>query len=185
MKCLKASVLALSSLFAFSLQAEGGAVVLNRSPFGFQCGMTAEQIIHLVGKIALKESQGDALTLATAPRPNSAFESYRLIISPEKGLLWMGGHAPRGVEGYDSFINMRKAVSRVYGAPGRASEDNSSGFRMAMWDLKSTLPNGVTAIVLDDLEDKDPLLLIYECDGFKTYLASKKANARAVAKTSK
>lgn len=175
----------LPSLFALSLQADGGDIVLSPTPFGFQCGMTTEQIIRLVGKSALKEAQGDTLILTAAPRPNPAFESYTLIVSPERGLLRMDGlAAPKAYAsvGIDFlYSDIREAVSRIYGPPKAAHEDNSLGFRLAVWDLKSTHPSGISYIALDTGKS---LQLCYECDGFKTYLASNDAPSAAVASTS-
>jgi hypothetical protein len=134
--------------------------------------MTGEQILRLVGKSALKEAQGDRLTLMTAPRPYLGFETYQLTVSPEEGLLRMdarGSHVNANdspnLGRNDAFSGIREAVSRTYGAPMTAIP----GVRTAVWDLKSTHPNGINFILLDD---QISLYLSYACDGFGAYRAS-------------
>jgi len=58
-------------------------------PFGFQMGMTREQIIKLVGKSAVDQeySKNDVLAVRRAPVSDPAFEEYELVISPTEGLL--------------------------------------------------------------------------------------------------
>ena len=65
--------------------AKGGGT--PSGPFGFEYGMTREQIIKLIGKQAVKETKGDTMDVTTAPKPHPAFERYILIVSPDKGLL--------------------------------------------------------------------------------------------------
>ena len=56
-------------------------------PFGFEAGMTKEQIIEIVGSAAIKETTGDTTIFSNAPKADPIFESYALRISPEHGLL--------------------------------------------------------------------------------------------------
>jgi hypothetical protein len=58
-------------------------------PFGFERGMTREQIVQIVGKDAVdaKSSTGNMMMVTKAPKSNPAFENYLLIISPTQGLL--------------------------------------------------------------------------------------------------
>jgi hypothetical protein len=148
----------------------GEAGILSPSPFGFRFGMTAEQIIGLVGRNAVAETKGDVLVLTTAPRPHAAFDSYTLIISPETGLLWIEGHRNHaktdrtGVETHDAFVEIRDAIGVRFGPPALVSS------LMDRWEEgKSGLPRGMRAIVVVGSE-----LLSYESDGLAAYLASKK-----------
>jgi hypothetical protein len=137
--------------------------------------MAADEILRLVGKAALKNVQGDKLTLATAPKPYSGFETYQLTVSGEQGLLRIdarGNHLDATVASSsgrnDAFSGIREAVSRTYGAPMTAMP----GVRTAVWDLKSTHPNDIYFILLDD---RDSLFLSYACDGFEDYRAPAEA----------
>jgi TonB family protein len=62
-----------------------------RGPFGFQMGMTREQIIKLVGRSAVDQeySKNDVLAVRRAPVSDPAFEEYQLVISPTEGLLYV------------------------------------------------------------------------------------------------
>ena len=88
---------ALPTLVVPSLLAQGGEAILGANPFGFRCGMTAEQVVDLVGKDAVKEAPDDvpaalrergfrSLRTAMAPQPYPAFGSYSLIVSPQQGV---------------------------------------------------------------------------------------------------
>lgn len=166
-----------SSLFALSLQAQGGDV-LDRTPFGFACGMTTDQIIHLVGRGAVTKTDGDALTLTTAPRPSAAFRSYLLAISPTQGLLRIDGHAASNNTVRSQYEDMREAISQTYGPASKVfgPTDDGRGYLYAtFWKFKSTLPNRIQSIVLTFETDNSPLLLSYECSGYEEYAHSKKA----------
>jgi hypothetical protein len=66
------------------------ATPANSGPFGFEHGMTREQVVTLVGRDAVKHFKGDLddiVTLVTAPKPHPDFEEYMLMISPERGLV--------------------------------------------------------------------------------------------------
>jgi hypothetical protein len=56
-------------------------------PFGFQYGMSKQDIIRLVGRASVKDEKSDMLTVTTAPKSHPVFEYYMLMISPQKGLL--------------------------------------------------------------------------------------------------
>ncbi len=62
-------------------------------PFGFEPGVTKDQIIALLGKSTIKMSQGDSYILSTAPKPHPDFEEYLLVISPSKGLLKVAAYS--------------------------------------------------------------------------------------------
>jgi hypothetical protein len=107
----------------------------SAGPFGFEKGMTRDQIIKLVGKDAvdLKASHGGFLKLSTAPKPHSAFESYWLIISPTNGLVKVNASG-KTIETGDSGVELRSAfddvvagVRQKYGAPLHAYDSCDGG----------------------------------------------------------
>lgn len=110
--------LALGVLLSITCTAQSG-------PFGFQKGMTRTQIVHLVGQSAvdIKHSSGDTVTLKTAPKPNSRFDSYVLLISPTDGLvkvLGIGSVIQTGDDGSDlksAYDDVVEAVTQKYGEP--------------------------------------------------------------------
>ena len=94
-------------------------------PFGFEKGMTKEQIIVLVGKDAVdeKKSTGNVLVLNTAPKANPDFDSYTLTISPKKGLYSIEASGKPIFIG-DEGGSLRRlynltvaAIANKYGAP--------------------------------------------------------------------
>jgi hypothetical protein len=95
----------------------------SAGPFGFEYGMTKDAVIKLVGKDAVKEDKGDTLILRTAPRPHELFESYIVIISPERGLLKVLASSQDintsryGDEIKAQFEIIRKGLENVYGEP--------------------------------------------------------------------
>jgi hypothetical protein len=56
-------------------------------PFGFDYGMTKQQVIDKLGRNALSKDSGINVLFNTAPKPHPDFEAYILAFSPEKGLL--------------------------------------------------------------------------------------------------
>jgi hypothetical protein len=56
-------------------------------PFGFDYGMTKQQVIDKLGRTALSKDSGINVLFNTAPKPHPDFEAYILAFSPEKGLL--------------------------------------------------------------------------------------------------
>jgi hypothetical protein len=107
----------------------------SAGPFGFEKGMTREQIIALVGKNTVKASgtHDDTLEVATAPKPHSAFESYFLVISPNKGLLKviaMGKTIATGDSGAEirsAFDGIVTGVTQKYGPPFKAFDFCNGG----------------------------------------------------------
>jgi hypothetical protein len=57
------------------------------APFGFEYGMSEQQILRMLGSDSLMKIEGDIFYFSKAPKPNDAFEFYALQISPQKGLL--------------------------------------------------------------------------------------------------
>jgi|SRR5271157_876430 len=90
-------------------------------PFGFEKGMTQQQVIHLLGKPM--SSKGDHLMFSTAPKPHAGYAVYSLIFSPKEGLLKVvaGGHFiptdDHGTELRDTFQDVVEGISRKYGKP--------------------------------------------------------------------
>lgn len=90
-------------------------------PFGFEKGMTQQQVIHLLGKPM--KSDGDQLMFDTAPKPHAAYVVYALDFSPKAGLLRVvaGGHTVRtddhGTELRSAYEDTVQGISRKYGEP--------------------------------------------------------------------
>ncbi len=92
-------------------------------PFGFNYGMTKDQIIAIVGKDAVIKNEGFVLRVLKAPEADNRFEAYSLIISPDKGLLKIiaaGQTIDSGDYGMEiqvGFKTLKDSVVAVYGAP--------------------------------------------------------------------
>ena len=95
----------------------------SAGPFGFEYGMTKDAVIKLVGKDAVKEDKGDMLVLKTAPKPHELFDTYYVMISPERGLLKIRASSrdidtsQYGDEIKEQFGVIRKGLEKVYGEP--------------------------------------------------------------------
>src|ERR1022692_499801 len=194
----------LPMLFAPSLFAQGGEAVLGASPFGFQCGMTAEQVKGIAGKTTLEEPLGGLkkLELNAVPHPHSAFVSYSLIITPEQGVVMINakgfnpGPSP-SAELRDAFADIQGVLSNIYGKPIQnldLSGDDafsilgqtaavSSGPRhwAAVWDLRPPLPNLIQSIVINAEQASKFFYLSYECNGIEGISDSTKAAVLAQA----
>ena len=90
-------------------------------PFGFEYGMSKADVIKLVGRKAVLKEDGDRLLLSTAPKPHPSFESYLLVISPDKGLLKIVAMTPAiqsndfGDEIKSKYDEVQKGLTSVYG----------------------------------------------------------------------
>jgi len=90
-------------------------------PFGFEKGMTRQQVIHLLGKPA--KADGDQLMFDTAPKPHAGYVLYSLNFSPKEGLLKVvaGGHFihtdDHGTELRSAYQDAINAISKKYGEP--------------------------------------------------------------------
>ena len=100
--------------------------IAQQGPFGFERGMTREQIVKIVGKDAVMHDPKDAaylLVLTTAPKPHSAFEKYILFISPAAGLLKVNAVGKTiecnayGTDLKTSFNDVVSGVSKKYREP--------------------------------------------------------------------
>jgi hypothetical protein len=99
---------------------------LAQGPFGFEKGMTREQIVQIVGKVAVVHDANDApylLVLNTAPKPHSAFDQYILVISPKAGLLKVSAVGKTiecdsyGTDLKNAFEGVVSGISKKYGLP--------------------------------------------------------------------
>ena len=92
-------------------------------PFGFNYGMTRDQIIAIVGKDAVIKDEGFVLRVVKAPEADNRFEAYSLIISPDKGLLKIiaAGQtidtSAYGTEIQVGFNSIRDSLIPYLGAP--------------------------------------------------------------------
>jgi len=187
----------LPTLFASSLLAQGGEAVLGANPFGFQCGMTAEQVKGMAGKSTLEEPLGGLkkLELTTAPHPHSAFVSYSLIVTPEQGVVMINakGFNPgssSAAELRDVFADIQGALSRIYGKPtqnldlsgddafwivGQTAVSSSPRHWAAVWDVTRPSRNHLQSIILNAEQASNYFFLSYECDGIEGISDSTKA----------
>lgn len=177
----------------------------QQGPFGFEKGMTREQIIQLVGSGAVdtKFSQNGTLVLNTAPKPNPAFEKYLLLISPTQGLLKLlviGTTIETGDSGLElqsAFADTLTGVSQKYGSPskkydtcnGDGPECSNSEFWMmslkdknrslgAFWQMKEPAPNSVTGIAVETQVStlhSGYVTVSFEFVGFSSYAEARKA----------
>jgi len=95
-------------------------------PFGFDYGMTKDQVITMVGKDNVLKNEGFLLRVSSAPKPDDKFETYILLISPEKGLLKIIatgktiGTSEFGTELRVFFGAMRDSLAKKYGPPAQS-----------------------------------------------------------------
>jgi len=98
-------------------------LMLAGGPFGFEKGMTKEQVIKLVGPTVVIKNADDKLNLKTAPHPHPAFEEYDLLFSPTQGLLKVVAIGvdvqtnPFGDRIQSAFLDIRNGIAQVYGHP--------------------------------------------------------------------
>ena len=103
------------------------SAAIGQGPFGFQKGMTRQQVIQLVGSGAIKPRDSDSppelMVLTTAPKPHSAYHDYALYFSPTMGLLKVAAQGDimhsddYGIEIQRAFEETVKGVSSRYGPP--------------------------------------------------------------------
>jgi hypothetical protein len=182
-----------------------GAVLVGRSfaagPFGFEKGMTAEQLTKLLGQNTLKPIPGNpgAWKATTAPKPHPAFEEYLLIISPKDGLLKVVAvgkdiqTGDSGAELQSAYADIVAGVTGKYGQP-RDKLDGCNGgtgcdtsqmwmlslleknrYLMTTWS-PNTISNvhtiGVEAVALKLNEGY--VSCAFEFDGFHEYVEAQK-----------
>lgn len=120
-------------------------------PFGFEMGMTKAQVIAVVGKDAVKDEEGDAMVLSTAPTPYSDIDEYILMLSPKQGLLKVVGFTKKietdqeGDQLKDEFNKIVAAVTNKYGTPQmldfirNQDESGAEYWMMSLNDKERTL----------------------------------------------
>ncbi len=152
--------------------------VIGAGPFGFERGITKDQVVKLVGESAVtKVTKGSTeditiVTINTAPKPHPDIREYLLLFSSKDGLLKLAasGKAIRtngfGSELHDAFIELRDAVAGVYGTPKthdflrsgsiwKEREDWMMGllkqerYLIAFWDPPPALPNQIANIEVE------------------------------------
>lgn len=96
------------------------------APFGFEYGMTKEQVIQKLGKTALVKDSGVNVTFSSAPNPHPDFEMYVLAFSPQKGLLKITALS-KDIETSDDGAELRTKFDAFLGALrekyGKADKD--------------------------------------------------------------
>lgn len=171
----------------------------NSGPFGFEAGMTKEQIIAIVGGGAIKESTGDTTIFNNAPKPDPNFESYALRISPENGLLKIVAMSKNidtngfGNELKSTYKDIRAALAKIYGRPVHEMDLLNNG---SIWTgpedwmtgllkgdrifgcnwIDIPLPNRITVIRIDATAKSKEigyLYLTYEFEGYTAYMKTK------------
>jgi hypothetical protein len=174
-------------------------------PFGFEYGMTKEQVTEAVGQSAVEMIASDTFQVTTAPKPYEEFDYYILVISPTRGLLniaAVGKHIQTTVFGdeiREAFYGVESTVNKRYGDPFQvddfvrsgsiwtASEDWMMGLvkqerrLFSIWTRVNT--NHITTIALSacaDSTDAGYFILVYSFEGFREYNAAKKATAGKV-----
>jgi hypothetical protein len=132
------------------------AAVPAQGPFGFEKGMTREQIIQMVGRGAIDPDPQDLphgrLTLTTAPKPHSSFDKYVLYISPKGGLLKVLAIGKDistdayGLELQQAYASIVEGVSKKYGPPTNSFDyhkgdlfKDADQWMMALYDKDRTL----------------------------------------------
>lgn len=132
--------------------------------------MSADEVLHLVGKNAVKESRGTRLVLTTAPRPLPFFDSYALTVSPERGLQRIDGRGSSSADLYESSRELHESIANIYGTGTTTGGPSNS---LAIWQLTTMHVGNIRFIVLIAKPPTDteraagisPLLLSYACDG--------------------
>ncbi len=189
-----------SLCIAFMLLVMVGASIPSwaAGPFGFEYGMSKDQVADLIGKHAIRQYSRKTPNLymaTTAPNPHPAFGAYFLIITPEKGLIKISaisfdiktdssGEAVKG-----RFQDIQEAVEKAYGQ-GKNFDGAKDGSKLAdskdwmkslnkkertlstFWELKKS-KNHIEAISLEAKAlnpKRGYLLLSYEFEGFGSYV---------------
>ena len=169
-------------------------------PFGFEAGMTMEQIIEIVGSAAIKETTGDTTIFSNAPKADPIFESYALRISPEHGLLKIVALSKNintngfGNELKSAFKDIRAAFAKIYGRPVHEMDLLTNG---SIWTgpddwmtgllkgervfgcnwIDIPLPNKINVIRIDATAKSKEIGCLYltcEFEGYNAYMKEKK-----------
>lgn len=179
------------------------------TPFGFKMGMTKAQIINILGEKAIKEAKEDSLVLSSAPAPHPDFDTYVVVISPDKGLLKVGAIGKpisvndEGNELKEQFEDVYTSLAAKYGngekldfVQGGEANKEPQYWMMTLLDHERTLlvcwnyeegNSGTgqtkTGVLLEAHAlsiNVGNLTLEYEFPGWSNYLASKEARQNSV-----
>ena len=74
----------------FSPMLNASAEAGRAGPFGFEAGMSVEEVKKMVGEenvTRMEEWEGDVFRIGIVPRPHPLFESYLLYFCPKRGLV--------------------------------------------------------------------------------------------------
>jgi hypothetical protein len=165
-------------------------------PFGFEKGMTAEQIISRFGKEAVIAQSHDTLHIRTAPKPHPDFDDYILLFSPKYGLVKVATYGKTvqtgddGAELQAAFARTVAAITQKYGKPtitydactGNSTQCKNSEFWMMSLKQKNRMlhafwtPSQSTNHVVNILVEatatginSGKLHVSFELEGFKSY----------------
>lgn len=177
-------------------------------PFGFHRGMTRAEVIKAVGAASIdtKHSQGDFLSVSTAPKPYSAFEAYNLWFSPSQGLLKISAIGKTiqtnrfGEQIRVAYGEISKALRATYGEPevldflktgsiwkepedwtmGLLKEEREYSEYWSKYSLKLADMSGIVLEALALSDERGYLIVSYEFEGWEEYVEAKKADAGKV-----
>jgi len=166
-------------------------------PFGFERGMTREEVTKLVGKgTPSAKNPNVVFTFTSAPKPNPAFEKYSLFFSPTQGLLKVIAvgvtisTSDTGTELQGGFTAVVSGVSQKYGQPehtydmcnGGTGCSGESVWRLGLLEKNRTLAaywkatqrsNGVNLISLEATPlslNSGYVVLAYEFTGWEAFV---------------
>ncbi len=194
---------------AFMLLMVGATLPLwAEGPFGFEYGMSKEQVVHLIGKHAIKPYNPKMPNLymaLKAPNPHPAFGGYLLVITPEKGLIKIKAYSyDIKTDGYGEavksrFHDIQEALEKKYGE-GKNFDRLKDGSKLTdpkdwmetldkkerglatFWEFEKPRDH-IEAILLEattlDL-NRGLVVLSYELEGFSSYADSHKINEGTV-----
>jgi hypothetical protein len=170
-------------------------------PFGFEYGMTKDQIAGMIGKRSIRQYNRKTpnLFLATkAPSPHPAFPVYLLLITPEKGLVKITAVTSdirtksSGEQVKAQYEDIQRALVSTYGQ-GKVFDDlkgvDKDGDWMkalsqkerefyTLWEFKKPR-NHIETIALEakGLNGRTGyVMLSYEFEGFTTAVAKNQKN---------
>lgn len=96
----------------------------GNGPFGLEAGISKEIIERMTGEIlVLRDEAQNLYTIGNPPKPNEAFQTYALVISPTVGLCQIRAVGKTinsndyGHQLKDAFTELQNALTSVYGKP--------------------------------------------------------------------
>ncbi|HEV7674427.1 MAG TPA: hypothetical protein VGQ12_07850 [Candidatus Angelobacter sp.] len=188
-------------LIAFALPCAAG-------PFGFEAGMTKEQVIAKVGQKAIRHVDGDVMFLSIAPTPHPDFSEYLLMFSPQNGLVKLVAYTDHiktnknGDQLMEKYQAVKAAVTAKYGKPQSFNNlvegsiwTDPQDFTMSLVKSDRTImsawESGESAILPDHIKiialevqalnsETGQISLGYELEGFSAYVKQKKEKQNSV-----